>query len=187
MFERMNSYGVVLAIILVVSFVAYGWAIKKHFSVPKGAMDPRMRSLAVAGAVTFAVHLLCMLTTNVTSLRFYAAMLTGVSGLLIFAIAIRSTRTAQFALAFSDEQPGAIVTTGPYAWFRHPFYTAYSLTWLMGVVSTLHVAAIISTAIMICFYLSAARGEEKLIMDGPSASTYLDYRSKTGMFWPKLR
>jgi len=187
MMKTVDSYSVVLSVVLLVSVICYAWAIKKHFTAHSGTMDPKMRGLALVGSVTLAVHLFCLLSSHVRPLAFWSGLVLGVVALTIFALAIRSTRNAGFALAFSKEQPQFLVTSGPYAWLRHPFYTAYSLTWLMCVVSTLHIAAIISTAVMLCFYVNAAWSEEKLILNGPSRSTYLNYRSKVGMFWPRLR
>jgi protein-S-isoprenylcysteine O-methyltransferase Ste14 len=81
-----------------------------------------------------------------------------------------------------------LVTNGPYAWIRHPLYTALFLGYagtLLALQSWLLAAWF---PVFVASYLIFAMEEEK-VMARAFGAAYRAYRSRTGMFlpaWPRL-
>jgi protein-S-isoprenylcysteine O-methyltransferase Ste14 len=107
-------------------------------------------------------------------------------GLLVFWAAYRATQDHALSLAFSPDTPRSLVRSGIYARIRHPFYTAYGLTWLAGVVQAPFVSTVVSTGVMLTLYVIAARYEEAKFKVSGLADEYRAYRSEAGMFWPTI-
>jgi protein-S-isoprenylcysteine O-methyltransferase Ste14 len=159
-------------------------AIKKLFSRTHG-VDLRMKLLQFAGSIFAVVNLwhiwygssenfsLCM-----TALFFYAI------GLVTFFAAIRALRGYRLTLAFSPDAPETLIEQGIYGYIRHPFYLAYSITWIAGALAAPSLVTTGSALIMVVFYVSAARVEEAKFLSTDLARSYQIYRTRTGMLWP---
>lgn len=172
-----------VASLLVISGVAYYWAIVFHFIKPTNALSWKMRATAVLGAASMLIHLYCILyESGVAVWRLCVALGFGFVGLLVFLAAIHATHNKRFCVAFSNSTPTYLVTCGIYRWLRHPFYCAYFCTFLMGAVYTMNIVVVISTLLMGAIYLYAASQEERQVMDSPLRSEYQDYRART-TFW----
>jgi protein-S-isoprenylcysteine O-methyltransferase Ste14 len=141
------------------SFIVYGWAIKAFFARPDG-MPPRMLLLSRLAGMTAACHLVWLSAGPLArppgptvAAAIYA------TGLALFAWACHETWRRPLPLAFSLTSPAEFVRTGPFAFVRHPFYTAYALTWVAGVVATGSLVLTCLTAPIVSMYVHAARGE----------------------------
>ena len=76
-----------------------------------------------------------------------------------------------------------LVTSGPYRWVRHPYYSTTAIVmlsvtnltanWLVGLGCVL---------VLTCLALRTPKEEQKLV--DKFGSDYLNYKSKTGMFFP---
>ncbi|MBU2098707.1 MAG: hypothetical protein KKD00_08090, partial [Gammaproteobacteria bacterium] len=64
--------------------------------------------------------------TDVTKLYSYLVPVLYMTSLVIFWKSVVTARSLDFA--FSNNV-GNIVTTGPFGFFRHPFYVSYLITW----------------------------------------------------------
>ena len=107
-------------------FVAFAWAIRKHF-VSDGP-NRKMRALAVLGLITFAAYVEQLLFAPHPYWQLYwVGAAFHVLSLYIFSIAVLATRERKMPIAFSETQCDYIITSGPYAYLRHPFYTAYAI------------------------------------------------------------
>lgn len=111
------------------------------------------------------------------------------------ALAVASTglvvwtwRTHQVRLALwhmENDAPASIVTTGPYAFVRHPFYTSFLLGTLgaachaphLGLVATFVYAAVVLDR-------TAAR-EERRLSQSAFGAEYVAYMGRTGRFLPR--
>jgi protein-S-isoprenylcysteine O-methyltransferase Ste14 len=84
-----------------------------------------------------------------------------------------------------DPMPKAIITSGPFALIRHPFYLAYSVAWLAAPIAT-HGPLITAFALAsIATYVVAARREERQLEDR-FGEAYRTYKLGTGMLLPSL-
>lgn len=104
--------------------------------------------------------------------------------LALFWWAIAATRKKNFSIAFSSDVPNLLVSSGPYAWVRHPFYTSYVLYWIAGPVGTGALWLWVFPAIMAVLYWRAARAEEEKFARSDFAEAYNAYKARTWMFAP---
>ncbi len=78
-----------------------------------------------------------------------------------------------------------LVTTGPYRWVRHPFYTSCALAFLANALATanwvIFVTSFLAFALMV---VRTAKEEENLVARFGDA--YRDYMARTGRFFPRL-
>jgi protein-S-isoprenylcysteine O-methyltransferase Ste14 len=69
-------------------------------------------------------------------------------------------RSTPLSLAFEPDEPQHLVTEGPYRWVRHPFYSAYLLSYVAGLVMSGDGRLFAVLAMMAAIYGFAARREE---------------------------
>lgn len=105
---------------------------------------------------------------------------------LLFLSALESARRVPLPRTFVDDcMPRTLITTGPFAVVRHPFYVAYSLAWLAAPVATHGPFIGVLALIAIALYVIAARREEKLL-ESRFGEAYRTYKRGTGMMMPSL-
>jgi protein-S-isoprenylcysteine O-methyltransferase Ste14 len=105
-------------------------------------------------------------------------------GGILFFWALRAHGRRPLSAAFSPDEPAHLVDWGPYRFIRHPFYSAYLLTWLAGFVATARFALIPTIVVMFWIYWRAADLEEKKFAASPLAENYRRYSQLTGRFLP---
>lgn len=146
-----------------------------------------LRLITVGAIVGGTTELTMMAVTPVMSpWRSAAGTLNFVGALALFLAAARATRSRPLTPAFSSDVPEHLVCTGPYRVVRHPFYTAYLITYLAGWVVSGVTALLVVFAAMGALYVVAARREEQKFQQSPLAQHYNRYAARTGMFWPLL-
>src|SRR3989344_6316602 len=77
-----------------------------------------------------------------------------------------------------------LVTTGPYAYIRHPIFVGLVLTYLGLVLLFLHPISISIFFVTLIFGIYTEFQEEKFMLN--RFPEYLEYMKRTGMFIPKL-
>ena len=105
------------------------------------------------------------------------------SGLVLFIWALASAKQLDFANSGRD---GELITRGPYAIVRHPCYLAYILFWLGNSLLIFVPVMWASSFILVWIYVYSARKEEVYLLQSPLGTDYLEYKSRVGMFLPKL-
>src|SRR5262249_20763898 len=106
---------------------SFGWAMLRHFR-RAGPPKPGMLLTGAAVPVFAAVHLTGILTRPLA--HSVAALLLYAGSMALFWSAVAATRGRKLAACFQEDVGNAVVRAGPYRSIRHPFYTAYSLTWI---------------------------------------------------------
>jgi protein-S-isoprenylcysteine O-methyltransferase Ste14 len=181
------AFGFDLAVTLVglIVFGQHVWALRGHFASERMTTGARIISL---GALAACFALLLLLWSQAQPL---GAQIVGiavmVASLALFWAAVRASREAKLRFAFDEALPRSLVTIGPYAQIRHPFYTSYLLFWIGWGIAVWSIWALIPILVMAALYTVAARYEENLLGDSDMATAYAEYRQRAGMFWPKLR
>jgi protein-S-isoprenylcysteine O-methyltransferase Ste14 len=166
-------------------FASFIWAIRYHFRVA-GQVPFGTQVIKVIGGVFTLAHLFALLwgagsvAAGVVGLVLYAA------SFALFWACVRVNRRQPLSLAFSVDRPAHLMTRGPYRFVRHPFYLSYSLAWVAGIVATAQPWLLLSILVMGAIYYRAAAMEERKFLSGELAGQYLAYRSRTGMFVPRL-
>lgn len=111
------------------------------------------------------------------------AILIYLSGLILFVWALVTARQLDFA---SSNREGKLISNGPYAFVRHPCYVSYILFWLGSCLLLSELLMWVSFVILIWVYAYSARSEESQILQSHLREDYLVYKSRVGMFLPKL-
>ena len=109
-----------------------------------------------------------------------------ITSLALFAATVRAVRSRRLATIFTKSEPQWVNMHGPYRFVRHPFYTAYCITYLACFVGSPGAATFGCAALMIGVYLTAARLEERTFATSDLSREYAAYKARTGMFLPKL-
>ncbi len=170
------------------TFGSFVWAVRGFFvRDPDGILRPGMRAIAGGGTLSMLLHLGALgWAPEVPRALGLLGAVGFAAALTVFCAAVGANRKRPLAIAFSDAPPEHIVTSGPYAYVRHPFYVSYALAWMAGTVATAQWWLLATLFGMGVLYVRAARREERMFASGPLALRYSRYRARTGMFVPRL-
>ncbi len=174
----------IVSIVGLATVAQYIWSLRAHFDSPSMQAGARITSLLVVG-ITVLILILTFLVDQPLWVQ-VVGLAVQVLSLVLFWSAIRASRNARLRFAFDPEGPRSLVTEGPYAYVRHPFYVSYILFWLGWAFATWTVWPFIPVAVLIGVYVYAARMEERLFAGTDMSSAYAEYRQRTGFLWPKL-
>lgn len=169
-----------LYLLIVISLV---WGRLYFFKLSAGT--PRVLAFLYDVAVGCQIVLTLYGFMNVTEHSLYVLIVPFLYllSLLVFWTAIKTAKSLDFA--FSNKV-GDIVTTGPFALVRHPFYTSYLLAWWPGTVFLGWPVLWISALCLTGFYVISAKKEERTIMSSPASVQYSIYQQQVGMFIPRI-
>lgn len=182
----MNGYHLTCFGLAIACLGSFGWAIRWLFTFPEGK-TPTIRRLSGAATVCALVQIITVgLTTHITASLAEVAILLYAVTLGLFWWAVRTTLTRPLSFAYSTDQPVHLVSSGPYRWIRHPFYTSYLTAWIAGVFATQQAWLLITVVGMGWLYWSAARLEEDKFAASELAASYAAYKARTGRFLPCL-
>ncbi|HLG99467.1 MAG TPA: isoprenylcysteine carboxylmethyltransferase family protein [Bryobacteraceae bacterium] len=174
-----------LAALFLGSLGSFSWAMRKFFTRPSGTTSG-MKVIAGCGVLFAILHLMALAFSSIS----YARGLTGAvlysASLALFWWAILMHLGRPLSASFSPDRPVHLVQSGPYRFIRHPLYTSYLLTWAAAPIATGRWYLLGTVAAMAAIYVAAATAEEKKFLDTPLADAYLQYRSRTGLFFPNV-
>jgi protein-S-isoprenylcysteine O-methyltransferase Ste14 len=85
-----------------------------------------------------------------------------------------------------NDAPKELVTWGPYAVIRHPFYTSFILAFLGAVVAFPHPLTLICLVYAIVSLTLTAIREERRLLSSAFDAEYLSYMSGSGRFFPRF-
>lgn len=165
-------------------FLTFAWGVFAHF---------RSHGTPTGMKVISGVSLLSMVVVGIQAwngplqpLWVGLGVAMHLAALALFLMAVRETRIARLTLAFDDDRPTFLVSTGPYRYIRHPFYTSYILFW-MGCALTLRDLYVIAlTFVIFSLYYAAAYREEAKFNSSVLRDAYQTYRQDAGFLWPKF-
>lgn len=167
--------------------LSFNWGMYRFFTEPTGS-NSGIDTIKLLGTTLGFISLSGIPLFGVASvIGGLTALLLCAASLALFWWAIRANRTRPLSFAFSEDEPRHLVSSGPYRWIRHPFYSAYLLAWLAAPVATLQPLLLVPLLVMAAIYVSAARIEERKFEGSALAAAYARYRATTGMFWPRPR
>ncbi|MEP0942397.1 MAG: isoprenylcysteine carboxylmethyltransferase family protein [Rhizobiaceae bacterium] len=160
------------------------WSVKYHFNVQKMPVGAKLISLLVFLSGILLTYLAFSFGQPMAAQIVGVVLLAG--SLSLFWRTISESKKARLLAAFDDDLPHGLLTTGPYRYVRHPFYTSYILHWVGWAVAAWHIWALVPAIAMVTTYWVAARDEEAKFNRTEMSQAYSDYRAKTGRFFPKL-
>jgi protein-S-isoprenylcysteine O-methyltransferase Ste14 len=110
-----------------------------------------------------------------------------IAALLLYEWARHVIKDRRFHIAWTGDVPEALCEEGPYRYMRHPLYVSYILTFasVLAAFPTAAMAAIfLGNAVL---FAHAAFSDERSLSHSELAAEYASYRTRTGMFFPRLR
>jgi protein-S-isoprenylcysteine O-methyltransferase Ste14 len=159
----------------------------QDFFVESRTNSPRIRAFQDLGVAFAVTHFgVLVLRGSVGANWAIAGIAMYVAATLLFLSALEAARRVPLPRTFvADPMPKALITSGPFALVRHPFYVAYSLAWLAAPVAT-HGPLVTAFAIIaIGMYVVAARREERQLEER-FGEAYRTYKRNAGMVLPSL-
>ena len=180
----MNAITPLLVLIYITIIVSFIWARFRYFKIQ--SFRSRISSWLYDPVVGIhvATTLYFLLTTparcfpiNTIGLALYMLCLA------LFWWSVVTTEHLEFA--FSDHV-GKVVTTGPFAYVRHPFYLSYILVWFGSSILFNSIFLWITLIYLTTFYLTSAKTEEEVYLKSEYSREYRDYSQKVGMFLPRI-
>lgn len=150
--------------------------------------NPRIRALQDVGVAFAVVHFFGLILLGSAGPPWaVAGIVMYVLAALLFLSALESARRVQLPRTLVDDpMPTALITTGPFAFVRHPFYLAYSLAWMAAPVATHGPMITLFGVAAVATYIVAARREERQL-EAHFGDAYRAYRSKAGLLLPSIR
>ena len=149
--------------------------------------NPRIRALQDLSVVFAVSHFgVLMLRGSAGPNWAIAGIAMYVTATLLFLSALEAARRVPLPRTLvSDQMPKALLTTGPFAVIRHPFYLAYALAWLAAPVATHGPLVAVFALCAIGIYVYAARREERQLEER-FGEAYRVYKMGTGMILPSF-
>jgi protein-S-isoprenylcysteine O-methyltransferase Ste14 len=148
---------------------------------------PRLRALQDLGVAIAVTHFgVIVLRGSAGPNWALAGIAMYVTATLLFLSALEAARRVPLPRTFVDDpMPKALITRGPFAVIRHPFYLSYSIAWLAAPIATHGPLIMLTSFFAIGIYVAAARREERALEDR-FGEAYRTYKHGTGMVVPSL-
>lgn len=177
-----------LTLLLVfINFLSYGLSIFVVFrAFSSDGFDPKFYIIKFLSPVFWFYTLWVMYTGNYDTYNLVFTSMINCFAFIVFLLASRSTKKNKFDIIFSKAAPDKVHVEGPYRWVRHPFYTSYILCYLSVVFFTQNLIVALMGLLLVITYIIAAKDEEANLLGSNFGDKYKEYKSKTGMFFPKL-
>ncbi len=138
---------------------------------------------AVLACASFLSDAPWLLKLPVAPAQLYCGLAIAALGLALFVWAKR-TLGLHYSPCFDSYVPCGLVTSGPYAWIRHPIYTA-NLLGLIGLSAATGSAwLVLNTLLLAVYYVDSARREEVEL--SRFLAGYAEYVQRTRPFLPWL-
>lgn len=176
---------ITLVLLALANFALFGIALRVVFA-PERRTPLVTRLMVGVGLVVICLHVYALVTAPLPALAAATGAGLYVLAGALFSWAAHSVRGRGFRLAYVPNRPNAVFTGGPYRWFRHPLYLAYTLAWIAGAVAALSITLLVSVAAMVAFYVGAAYREERQILRSAAGDEYRAYRRQAGVLLPKF-
>jgi protein-S-isoprenylcysteine O-methyltransferase Ste14 len=168
-----------------ICFAVFAWSVARVFRKPQGA-PLKMHLLSLSATICWLVQLWVMLQRPMLLAAAVAGLIFYMLSLLLFFSALKIAAAHRFNVAFTATEPERIVKEGPYAFIRHPLYSAYLLFWMGGAVATLSLVAAATVILMFAVYRAAIKQEELEFAAGSNAAEYANYKKSAGVLMPRI-
>ncbi len=159
----------------------------QDFFLDSRTNNPKIRALQDVGVGFAVIQFFGLLLLGSRSPAWAAAAIAMyIAATLLFLASLEAARRVHLPRTLVDDPlPKALITTGPFALVRHPFYIAYSLAWLAAPVATHGPMITVCGVLAVATYVLAARREERQL-EAQFGDAYRAYRDRTGRVVPSL-
>ena len=166
-------------------FGAFVWATQAHFA--QGTKTIATFLIYLFSVATFVCGSVAVVVQPLALWQMSLGALISLLGAALFYWAIHVTRAHNFHLAYAREKPQTLVTRGPYAIVRHPFYLAYLMFWVGMYVTAPWWPTLACLLALLWLYVVAARTEETRFAETEFAQAHQKYKQSVGFLTPNLR
>ena len=175
----------IIAISYTTIIVVWVWARYRFFKVDSSTSRLGSYLYDPVVAIQILTTYYCIyISQNIHIGAFVGTMALYLVAIAIFLKSIRIAKSLDFA--FSDRLD-EIITTGTYAYVRHPLYVSYFLVWLSNTVLFNSILLWITLLYLALFYYFSAKTEENKILRSSHSREYENYRRNVGMFLPRIK
>lgn len=113
------------------------------------------------------------------------------AGLTLFSLVLyewtrRTVLGRNFYTGLGGEVPAMVCDEGPYKYLRHPFYVSYVVAFLSMVAAFPAPVTGAVCLLNIALFIYMAFDDERVLLRSPLAADYGEYRTRVGMFLPRL-
>ena len=115
-----------------------------------------------------------------------AAILAAVASVTLIGLTLGVHRVPLALWHQQNDAPVELVTWGPYARVRHPFYSSFLLTLLAAFLVLPHFLTLAAFAYALIALTVTARGEEQRLLASRFGHEYRAYYADTGRFLPRV-
>jgi protein-S-isoprenylcysteine O-methyltransferase Ste14 len=181
----MKSIHILNMIFLIVNFLFIVWGVKGAFE-KKVDHNPNFQIIKITTIITMSTEILALAMVkeiNYTSSTISIFLIILASA--IFWSAVNINKNKKLSVVFSNDLPEHLMNIGIYKFIRHPFYVSYIISYIGGILASLNILLVIPVFTMIFIYYKAAKYEETKFLKSNLSNNYLEYKQKTGMFFPK--
>ena len=179
--ENLDVVRAILTVSTAIPFLLFGSAGIWHFGsgAKSGTNVVSIASLLGFAAIVYSVW---------TQGDIYPWAVLGVAmqsiSVFVFGWCIGTSGRRNLSLAGGDSRSTRLLTEGPYALVRHPFYTSYIIFWVGGIAVACSVFTIASALLMIGIYLHVSRREDEVLAKRFEGE-FAQWHDNTGAFFPK--
>lgn len=114
------------------------------------------------------------------------AVLLGIASIALIAMTVGAHRVPLALWHQDNDAPVELVTWGPYARIRHPFYTSFFLAFASAVLAFPHALTAACLVYGIVALGITANSEEQRLGTSEFGTEYREYMTRTGRFFPRL-
>ena len=159
----------------------------QDFFVESRVNNPRIRALQDIALVFAVSHFGAIVLRGSAGPNWaIAGIAMYVAATLLFLSALEAAQRVPLPRTFVDDPlPKALITSGPFAVIRHPFYVAYAVAWLAAPVATHGPFVTLVALVQVAIYIFAARREERQL-EARFGEAYRSYKLGTGLLLPPL-
>lgn len=159
----------------------------QDFFIDSRVNNPRVRALQDLGVGVAVTQFGVLLLRGSAGPNWaIAGIAMYVAATLLFLSALEAARRVPLPRTFVDDPlPKALITKGPFAAVRHPFYIAYAIAWMAAPVATHGPFITAFSLFVVALYLAAAMREERQLEDR-FGEAYRQYKRGTGMLLPTM-
>ena len=168
---------------MLVPFLYFMTAAANTFLVPK-----LRNNGAVLGQISFISGMLCVVFMGLFSGLLLPLALCGcllaLCSVMLYEWSRRTVLERNFHIGLAGEVPAAVCNTGPYRYFRHPFYLSYMLAFVGVAVGfpSLIVCGVCMLNVGLFVYM--AFDDERVLLASGLGADYRAYQGRVRMFVP---
>lgn len=185
--DAKNAFVLILFGVMNINFFSFIWSVKGVF-VRKGPIGKGYATIKAIFPICVATNVITFFYFPITQLNAFSIL-----GGIILAISASvfwwariTTIQRPLSLAYSGDAPEFIYQDGPYRFIRHPFYFSYISTFLGAALILQNWYSAIASLIIFILYRVTVHFEEIKIAGSDFGAKYQEYKTSTGMFFPKI-